>query len=51
MPGWNENIEQAKTWEDLPKAVQNYILRLEELAGARVSIISVGPDREQTIFR
>ena len=51
MPGWTENIESAKTWDDLPEAARNYILRLEELAGARVSIVSVGPDREQTLFR
>lgn len=51
MPGWSENIEQAKTWDDLPTATQNYIKRIEELTGARVSIVSVGPDRDQTIMR
>ena len=51
MPGWNENIEQAKSWDALPRATQNYIRRIEELTGTRVSIVSVGPDREQTIMR
>ena len=51
MPGWQENIEQAATWDDLPKAAQNYIRRLEELSGVPATIISVGPDRAQTIIR
>ena len=51
LPGWSENLEQAKTWDDLPAAAQRYINRLEELAGVPVSIISVGPDRDQTIMR
>ncbi len=51
MPGWRENIERAKTWEELPKAARDYVLRLEELTGIHISIISVGPDREQTLFR
>ena len=51
LPGWSENLERAKTWNDLPTAAQQYIRRLEELAGVPVSIISVGPDRDQTIMR
>ncbi|MDR0339890.1 MAG: adenylosuccinate synthase [Desulfovibrio sp.] len=51
MPGWNENIEKVSSWEALPEAARNYILRLEELSGMRVGLISVGPDREQTIVR
>jgi adenylosuccinate synthase len=50
MPGWSENIEQATAWEELPQAARNYIKRIEELTGMRVSMISVGPDRAQTIM-
>ncbi|MCE5292294.1 MAG: adenylosuccinate synthase [Nocardiaceae bacterium] len=51
MPGWWENISDARTFEDLPKNAQNYVLRLEELSGARISCIGVGPGRDQTIVR
>ncbi|CAM3952743.1 adenylosuccinate synthase [Smaragdicoccus niigatensis] len=51
MPGWWENISEARTFEDLPKNAQNYVLRLEELSGARISCIGVGPGRDQTIVR
>jgi len=50
MPGWSENIEQAVTWEELPQAARNYIRRIEELTSLRVSMISVGPDRAQTVI-
>ena len=49
--GWSENVENAAKWDDLPAAAKGYIRRLEELAGVPVSIISVGPDRDQTIMR
>ncbi|MCL2491740.1 MAG: adenylosuccinate synthase [Coriobacteriia bacterium] len=51
MPGWQEDITHCRTFEDLPEAARNYIDRLEELAGVPVSMIAVGPDREQTIVR
>ena len=51
MPGWWEDISGARTFEDLPKNAQNYVLRLEELSGARMSCIGVGPGRDQTIVR
>ena len=51
LPGWDENIEQAATWADLPQAARSYIARLEALAGVPVSLVSVGPDRAQTIVR
>ena len=51
VPGWGENIEQAASWEQLPRLAQEYISRLEQLTGVRVTMISVGPDREQTIIR
>ncbi|MBH0121050.1 adenylosuccinate synthase [Rhodococcus sp. NPDC003382] len=51
MPGWWEDISQCRTFEELPKNAQNYVLRLEELSGARISCIGVGPGRDETIVR
>ncbi|PTR31027.1 adenylosuccinate synthetase [Rhodococcus sp. OK519] len=51
MPGWSEDISGARTFEELPVAAQNYVLRLEELSGARISCIGVGPGRDETIVR
>jgi adenylosuccinate synthase len=49
LDGWAEDISGAKTLEDLPGAAQAYIRTLEEISGARVSAIGVGPRRDQTI--
>ena len=49
--GWKTDITQAKTFEELPVNAQKYLQRLEELMGVRISVISVGADRHQTIFR
>ncbi|MBR2430251.1 adenylosuccinate synthase [bacterium] len=51
VPGWNCDITKIKKYEELPVNVKNYIIKIEDLIGAPVNIISVGPDREQTIFR
>ncbi|GAA5122880.1 adenylosuccinate synthase [Haloechinothrix salitolerans] len=51
LPGWWEDISDCKTFEDLPPNARAYVERLEELAGARISAIGVGPGREQTIVR
>ncbi|MCX0270577.1 adenylosuccinate synthase [Nocardia zapadnayensis] len=51
MPGWWEDISGARTFEELPANAQAYVLRLEELSGARISCIGVGPGREETIVR
>ncbi len=51
LPGWQTDISGCRTFEELPEKAQDYIHRLEELAGVPVSIIAVGPDREQTIMR
>ncbi len=49
MPGWTEDISGCREFEDLPQAAQDYIVRLSELIGARVSAIGVGPGRDETI--
>lgn len=48
--GWKQDITKVKVFEELPKNCKKYINRLEELTSIPVSIVSVGPDREQTIF-
>jgi len=47
--GWQESTLGVKTFEDLPKAAQSYLRRLEVLIGAPISIISTGPDRLETV--
>ncbi|WP_086821355.1 adenylosuccinate synthase [Allokutzneria sp. NRRL B-24872] len=51
LPGWWEDISHCRTFEELPANAQAYVLRLEELSGARMSAIGVGPGRDQTIVR
>src|SRR5689334_7924010 len=50
MPGWKRSITVAKKLGDLPVQARNYVRRISELTGARLSMISVGPSRNQTIF-
>jgi adenylosuccinate synthase len=51
LPGWyGVNLVQARRLQDLPPSARAYVDRLSELLTVPVSIISVGPDREQTIF-
>jgi adenylosuccinate synthase len=47
--GWKESTVGIKAFEDLPKAAQSYLRRLEVLVGAPIAIISTGPDRLETI--
>ena len=49
MPAWDEDITECRTFADLPEKAQDYVRRLEELSGCRMSYIGVGPGRDQTI--
>ncbi len=51
MPGWMSNITGVKEFNELPENTRKYIKRLEEILETPISIVSVGPDRTQTIFR
>ena len=51
LDGWWEDISACRTFEELPANAQAYVLRVEELVGARVSAIGVGPGREEIIQR
>jgi len=50
MPGWASPTQSIRTVEALPKAAREYLAFIEKEAGARVGMISTGPDREQTIL-
>ena len=49
MEGWHEDISGARALEELPRNAQAYVKRIEGFVGVPVSIVSVGPEREQTI--
>ena len=49
MPAWDEDITGCRTFDELPDKAKDYLNRLEELSGARISYIGVGPGRDQTI--
>ena len=51
MPGWSGDISGCRAYGDLPQAARDYIGRIEELLDIPVRIVSVGPDRDQTILR
>ncbi len=51
MPGFSQDITGARTFDELPGEAKAYIKRIEDFVGVRVGIVSVGPDREQTIIR
>jgi adenylosuccinate synthase len=48
MPGWDEDITGARSWDDLPANAVSYLKRIEEISGVKIGIVSVGPDRVQT---
>jgi adenylosuccinate synthase len=49
LPGWSEDITGAKSMADLPANARSYVARIEELSGAPVVLVSVGPRRDETI--
>jgi adenylosuccinate synthase len=49
LPGWKEDISKARAVSDLPKNAQDYVKYLEEISGAPISAIGVGPGRDETI--
>ncbi|MFM7205264.1 MAG: adenylosuccinate synthase [Planctomycetaceae bacterium] len=51
LPGWREDLTTARSEHDLPVNARRYVDRIAELLGRPVSIVSVGPDRFQTIIR
>jgi adenylosuccinate synthase len=49
LPGWSEDITGCKTFEDLPKNAQSYVRALEDMSGAPISAVGVGPERNATL--
>ncbi|KGK86808.1 adenylosuccinate synthase [Clostridium sp. HMP27] len=47
--GWDESIENARSYEELPENAKIYLKKIEEFTGTRISIVSVGPKRNQTM--
>ena len=47
--GWDESIEEARSYEELPENAKVYLRRIEEFTGVKIDIVSVGPKRDQTI--
>ena len=50
LPGWQEEISGIRRLEELPVAAREYLERIGELLGRPIEVVSIGPDREQTIF-
>jgi adenylosuccinate synthase len=48
LPGWDEDITQARSLDDLPVNARRYVERVAELTGIPIAIFSVGRNREQT---
>ncbi|MCB0235466.1 MAG: adenylosuccinate synthetase, partial [Anaerolineae bacterium] len=46
-PGWMQPTTGCRSWDELPAAAQRYLLRIQELAGVRISWVSVGPERDE----
>lgn len=51
VPGWTEDIHECRSFDDLPKNARHYIQTIEHMTGLPVTLISVGPGREQSILR
>ena len=49
MPGWLKGTEKARKFSELPPKARNYVKKISELTGAKLSIVSIGPGRAQTI--
>jgi adenylosuccinate synthase len=49
LPGWSDDISDARTLDDLPATARAYVHTIEELSGARISTIGVGPGRDETV--
>lgn len=51
LPGWDEDITQARTFEELPENARKYIEYIEKYLGINVYLVSVGPERSQNIIK
>lgn len=49
LPGWEKDLQTVRKWEDLPEEARSYVLRIQELSGIPVRMVSVGPERGQMV--
>jgi adenylosuccinate synthase len=49
FPGWSGDLRSCRSWDDLPVTAQQYLRFIEEKTKTPVAIVSIGPDREETI--
>jgi adenylosuccinate synthase len=50
MPGWKTSTEGVTNFDKLPKKAQAYLRFIEKESGAKIGVVSTGPDREHTMF-
>ncbi len=50
LPGWQADTTKCRTYDSLPEKARAYLSRIQDLSGVQISIVSVGPDRDETIF-
>jgi len=50
LPGWLDDLSKCRSVEDLPDNARRYVERIEELSGARVSVVGVGPGRDENVI-
>ena len=50
LPGWSEDVRQARKWSDLPSNALAYLKRIEGIAGVPVKMVSVGPERDEVVL-
>ena len=46
LPGWQQDLADCRSWEDLPQNAKGYVTALERLIGHPIQMISVGPERD-----
>ncbi len=51
VPGWSEDITKCESYDELPENAKNYITTIEEILELPISVVSVGPNRKQTMVR
>ncbi len=51
VPGWSEDITKCESYDELPENAKNYITTIEEILGLPITVVSVGPNRKQTMVR
>ncbi len=51
VPGWDQDLSAIRRFEDLPETARRYVQRIESIVGAPITILGVGPGRDQVIYR